>query len=695
MKARSTTQSFTATGNNFLTKFRQLVAEDASSILIYAKDFRKICPPQEEGKDSGGYSPAELDEIGRLVEGQCQEIEELLSEWREAIQNMEQRFQATVTDHGIFTNKFDEVANALALSQGLGQKYGAPRRRAQERLRTEMSRDEQCAGKVDELIALLEFSCSEAVRKCEATKCSPSVISSLLQGKELTSSSSKGGRDLGFDELQAVDGMWELSLKVRRALYERAVYLSVIANPEEEGVPPIDIPWPTVTTHLPSASLPPSSAEDSTSGMMPATSSQKLQEIVDEVEKVCIQETQELYSKEGKGDLLKETSEGIPESLSLWLRETRQKILGPKGHHEKSWKRLWNQIDSFEMLFGRKTGPMDQPQTKVAVPAACFRILGYGYEQFLSQSLDGKVEQFLKILKLFEKGKEKHERQLRPRLGSPDALPELLQLDAIEGERSNDLRQNVEQFQSQQLSLLSSATKILCEDLGSCATAFIRYLDTSLRLDLIRVPPDTEVPKKKMTLKRLRKAQRIQEAVKNGGEDSSAERMWPSLPLESVLQGLLPSFLPSLLAPTIPSTELSKAEPLILLADLQAIAPPAPPPSVETQQAATPKAPAAKGKKKAETVAPVVPAVPQSSRPELVPESWVQMVREKSSVRGEVSTAHRLLVNERDHSLERFSAHLTRLLDENKVYYGKILQQEESWNQRWRTQVEMLKQGNL
>jgi hypothetical protein len=681
-----------------------MVAEDASSIVIYAKDFRKICPPQEEGKESGGYSPAELDEIGHLVEGQCQEIEELLGEWREAIQKLEQRFQATATDHGIFTNKYDEVANALALSQGLGQKYGAPRRRAQERLRTEMSRDEQCAGKVDELIALLEFSCAEAVRKCEATKGSPSLISAVLQGKDPSSGSGGrgGGRDpLGFDELQAVDGMWELSLKVRRALHERAVYLSVLANPEEDGPPPVDIPWSAVTSHLPSPSAPPSSAEDSTSGMMPATSSQRLHEIVEEVERVCIQETQELYTKEGKGDLLKETAEGIPESLSLWLRETRQKILGPKGHHEKSWKRLWNQIDSFETLFGRKTGPMDQPQTKVAVPAACFRILGYGYEQFLSQAVDGKVEQFLKILKLFEKGKEKHERQLRPRLGSPDALPELLQLDAIEGERSNDLRQNVQQFQSQQLSLVSNASKILCEDLGSCATAFIRYLDTSLRLDLIRVPPDTEVPKKKMTLKRLRKAQRIQETVKSGGEDSSAERTWPSLPLESILQGTSPPP-PSVFPQAAPPTELAKAEPLILLADLQAIAPPVPPPVEAQPVAATPKAPAAaKGKKKAEPVkkaeslAAVAPVAPQSSRPELVPESWVQMVREKSSVRGEVSTAHRLLVNERDHSLERFSAHLTGLVEENKVYYGKILQQEDSWNQRWRTQVEMLKQGTL
>lgn len=38
---------------------------------------------------------------------------------------------------------------------------------------------------------------------------------------------------------------------------------------------------------------------------------------------------------------------------------------------------------------------------------------------------------------------------------------------------------------------------------------------------------------------------------------------------------------------------------------------------------------------------------------------------------------------------------MTTMIDENKIYYGKILQQEDSWNERWRTQVEMLKQGNL
>lgn len=536
VKARAVTQAFTSTGNNFLTKLRQLVAEEASSVMIYAKDFRKICPPQEEGKD-GGYSPAELEEIGVLVEGQCKEIEELLVEWREAINRIDQLFSVTATEHGVFTNKYDQVANDLALSQGLGQKYGAPRRRAQEKLRTEMSRDDQCAGKVDELLAMLDFLCCEAVRKCDLKKSSPSLISAALQGGDLPSL--KGGRELGYDELQAVDAMWDLAIKVRKSLYDRAVYLSVLANPSD---PPPDIPWPQVLSHLPpSADSSSTSSSSFDNSMIPVNSPQGLHRIVDEVEKLCIQETKDLYSKEGKGELLKETPEGIPESLSIWLRDTRQKILGPKGHHEKSWKKLWSQIDSYEMIFGRKLGPMDQPQIKIALPAACFRLYCYGYQQYFSSNVDLLVEQFMKIFKLFEKCKEKHERHLRPRLGSPDALSELLALDSKEIERSTDLRENVKKFQSQIMKLLANYSKIYCDDLALCSAAFIRYLDTSLRLDLIQIPPDTEIPKKKMTLKRLRKAQRIQENVKNGGEDLSTERVWPALPLETILQGDLVS----------------------------------------------------------------------------------------------------------------------------------------------------------
>lgn len=399
-----------------------------------------------------------------------------------------------------------------------------------------MARDEQSAGRVDELIAQLEFACSEAVRKSQSytSNIPTSLVSTLLQGSD--AALARGQKEAGYEELKAIDDMWALALRVRKSLYDRAVYLSVLIEPSQS--PPPALAWPNVVNRLPPLNCAPDAAPTaSASAELNALAVSCLSDIVDEVEKACINETKELYTKEGKVDALKATAAGIPESLTLWLSETRHKILGSKGHREKSWKRLWGQIDTFETLLARKTGPMDQPQTRPGIPAACFSILFCGYIQFMVQTMDRKVEQFSKLLRLWEKGKEKHERQLRPRLGSPDALQELLSLDAIEAERSRDLKLNVEKFQSSLIAFTAKYSKSFCEDLGSAAVSFIRLLDTSLRLDLLEVPPDTEVPKKKMTMKRLRKAQRIQEAVKQGGEDLSVSRMWPVLPVEFIVQG--------------------------------------------------------------------------------------------------------------------------------------------------------------
>ena len=69
--------------------------------------------------------------------------------------------------HGEFTALYEETVQNVAMSEGLGQKYGAPCRRAQERIRTEVQRDEQAAGKIDEMLANLEFICNEVKRTSE------------------------------------------------------------------------------------------------------------------------------------------------------------------------------------------------------------------------------------------------------------------------------------------------------------------------------------------------------------------------------------------------------------------------------------------------------------------------------------------------------------------------------------------------
>lgn len=664
VKARAITQAFNASGNGLLSALRQMVAEDAMSIIIYAKDFRKICPPQGEGV-SGGYSESELEDIGRLVEGQCTEIHEVLEEWKAVIQELDQAITEEACKHNNFTESFEQVANELALSQGLGQKFGAPRRRAQEKLRTEMSRDDKSAGQLDELIALLEFQCSEAVARVEAKRIDESLISTLLKGKEVSVSAKASQRDCGYEELQAVENMWALAVRVRDSLHLRAKYLQVIAD-ESDNQPPLEIEWPSVFSRLPD---PPS--ELKLQKLHDIVDTTCLRMIVDEVEETCKLETQDLYKGEGKEEMLAETEEGIPESLSIWLKETRHKILGPKGHHEKSWKRLWGQVDKFEVLLARKPGPLLQPQSKAGVPAACFRILGLGYELYTSVQVDQKVEQFAKLLKVWEKGKEKHERLLRPRLGSPDAQEELEQLDAIESQRTEEVRLHVEQFQSSLISFMVRFSKLFCSDLGACAKAFFLLLDSSLRLDLLQIPPDTEVPKKKVTLKRLRKAQRVKEEVQKGNEDISVERVWPCLSMDRLL------------------VTLRDVEGLVTMTDLLKLSPP--PPVVEDDEAKK-KPPPKKGSVKDLTEDNDSGPPPS---PPLVPEPWVQEIKDDSAVRAAVSTGHRLLVSERDASLEKLTDHVGNAIGENKLYYGKILQQEGSWSERWRAQVDMLRAGNM
>merc|ERR1712146_496927 len=81
-------------------------------------------------------------------------------------------------------------------------------------------------------------------------------------------------------------------------------------------------------------------------------------------------------------------------------------------------------------------------------------------------------------------------------------------------------------------------SKLFLEDIGIAHRALMVFLDSSIRLDGIILPPDTTMPVKILTLKRLRKAVRIKKEVEaNGGtEDRSKFRTWPSIPIESFLK---------------------------------------------------------------------------------------------------------------------------------------------------------------
>ena len=302
-------------------------------------------------------------------------------------------------------------------------------------------------------------------------------------------------------------------------------------------------------------------------------------------------------------------------------------MLGPGGYHEKAWKRVWSQIGRLEIVLSRKVYESEEEEMlnsgKISGPEVALRYLGYAYKSYVAQRANMEAK-FRKVLILLERGREKNERLLRPRLGSPDAIDELNKLDNDEEERSKDLTNAVTSFQDLMARRFIELSKFFLEDIGIAHKALMVYLDSSLRLDSITLPPDTVMPVKMLTLKRLKKALRIKrEVAANGGtEDRSKFRTWPGIPVESFLNLL------------------SDAETII---DEKNI----PQPEVHAEVPVDPKA-----KKKAPVKGKSAEPEPSAEKPTMVPSSWLTTLAANTCVPGSVTTGHRVIVKEECRSCE-------------------------------------------
>lgn len=639
----------------------------------------------------GGYSEAELEEIERLIDAQCVEIEAIAVEWNEVIEQLKEQQIQSLKSQEEFTKKYEKVANDVAMSEGLGQTYGAPRRRAQERLRTEVSRDEQAAGKVDELLAQLDYVCSEAKRKETEGGGRDDDADSVASFSSLAAAGGKsGGSDNsnGYSVFHEMNNSWSLLLRARSSIQLRCGYLAVIESaltyPQLDWVPEDRI------TNLHAAE----SEDDLLHGLESAAkqdlslvpeSKSTILDLYHDVDATCRQETRSLYEKEGKLDML--GTGGVPQSLEEWLHESKEKLLGRHGYRERAWKRLWGQVERLECIVARRgldnnvsnaddeeEEAGDQPAVAVAAvkvisyrlgaPAVCLRYMAESAIQFIKYERKELEAKFIQLVRAWEKGREKHERLLRPRLGSPDAADELSQLDSIETERSSELSNNVIKFRSSMVLKLVERAKIFVADLSLGTKSLIGYIDSAMRQEVLQVPPDTEIPKKRMTLKRMRKAQRLRHEVAQGAEDRSTQRTWPPLPLDPLIEVA------------------HHAEDMV--PDLESLVAPPPAPAAD--------AAAAKGKpKKGEPAAPP----PVAAKPSLVPASWLADMQSVSAVKGAVSSAHRALLQERDSSFSQYTCELALSLEEVRDRYGNILKEEGSWKERWDRQVQMLRKGDL
>jgi len=436
-------------------------------------------------------------------------------------------------------------------------------------------------------------------------------------------------------------------------------------------VPPAPILWPDLLLRLVSVVGDASTSTSTHPGyLLPAAltdANSGLEVFVQEVENSCRAETKQLYSAEGKASML--SASGIPESLNVWLVDMKDKIFGTNGHREKSWRKLWQQTDLFEELLARKAAVGDEDDSQFYVSKLCIQLTSYSFSLGLRTVVSRTIEQFAKTLPVWEKGREKHERQLRPRLASPDAVDELSALDAIESQRSTEYNVSTKKVQSSVFKSVANTIRVFCEDTADLSRLQINLLDSSVCLDLLQVPPDTEVIRKKLTLKRLRKVQRIRDAVANGGEDLSKNRVWPGLPVDPAVS----------LIRSVESLVLAEEREFFMKA-AAAI------PDAAAALSTKTKAPDKKGIPEAVTVGKVEASFINSI--------WLQNISERSCVNGLVSSAHRIVIAERDAAINRFITDLQHYVDGNTKYFDKLLSEEISWSNRWNRQVNMLKHNS-
>jgi hypothetical protein len=110
--------------------------------------------------DGGDYSEKEEAELREQLRQLERAIASCVAKRRGVIGRLQARQTEALSKLESFHHRYDECLQELSLREGLGMKYGAPRRNAQEKLRTEQTRDEAGAARIDQLLSALDQHCA-------------------------------------------------------------------------------------------------------------------------------------------------------------------------------------------------------------------------------------------------------------------------------------------------------------------------------------------------------------------------------------------------------------------------------------------------------------------------------------------------------------------------------------------------------
>ena len=229
-RARSATQQHLQHSRALTHDIDTCLTDDTQSVFSYLEDYRRYHPLRgalgastavtapaghgsvEDGTASlsstgaggGGYSGLELQEIGELVAAQLTEMQAMCRGWEQSLEALKRRQDTAAALLAELVKRSEVMAQSISMAQGLGPVYGAPRRRAMERLRHIDAVNDAAERDIDVQLERVLSACR--------TLC-------------ISSESALPSQDTS---LAPLDEVWSLVTHAAQALFDRCVYLDVL-----------------------------------------------------------------------------------------------------------------------------------------------------------------------------------------------------------------------------------------------------------------------------------------------------------------------------------------------------------------------------------------------------------------------------------------------------------------------------------
>ncbi|CAM9186768.1 unnamed protein product [Discosporangium mesarthrocarpum] len=751
LRSKRLLAGFEADQEAWVLKLTQLAREEPARLTSSCDDFLRLCKTFSNG---GDYDDKELEEFNILLRGPHQEITDTAVTREETVDRIKREKKEAAGEWEGFKGDHTHCVADLSLREGLGQRYGAPRRKAQERLRTEIVRNDRCAATVDRLLDELEDLCASAWAAAggkSIREASAEAFGEGGGGGRYREGPQKGclyqtSTPAPFIPLPTAGTSISSKIRccllfLREAIFKHASFLEFLIAPGA-------VEWKKEVDPDPEGSREEATVKelggvgagagaraevgkglDQEVALIPEEGS-TFTAVVNTLEAQCRSETYLLYESEGKADLLREG--GVPESLRVWLAESRAKALGDRGHREASCRRLRDQVIRFEHLIAKRPVPPEPSPIPLAAPAAMLLNLTSRLQEAALVHRKRQETKFDKLLAVWAAAREKHRRMLRPVLSSPDRRAELEEVLALEQGRAAEAKGAIDAFCRQLLDKEASRGRSDAEKLVRCFRVTVSILDSVVMVDdLGHLPGDELVNTKRKGLKRLRKAERALQRKETSGAPSSSlspptntnsndggaphvgrhwsRRKWKPADVSALahlLQGasLLPPQ-PGGKSDTRVVGGVEKDDAARVGGGALHASAPLPSSAIKGKGGDVIEGKTAKGKEKegkpvaskgvkgseagpAERAA--VEGRANDGGKEADAEAWVEGLRGSMEVETFVTTAHRAAVAARDRALLNHAEALTRTVAEVQERHGRLLEVEAQWGAKWTRLVDLL-----